>query len=196
MSRFLILHGLDGSGPGHWQRWLAARLEAREPGSVRFPELPEPSDPKPERWLSALRRELAALAPASPVVICHSLACLLWLRAAAAHDGALAERVLLVAPPRREDMPAVARFLDHGAGAADVARAASRTQLVCTDDDPYCPGGATEAFGRPLAIETIVVTGGGHLNIDAGYGPWPAAEAWALDGEVGEWSKAPADPPK
>jgi uncharacterized protein len=28
-----------------------------------------------------------------------------------------------------------------------------------------------------------VLAGGGHINAEAGYGPWPAMRAWAL-GEV------------
>ena len=26
--------------------------------------------------------------------------------------------------------------------------------------------------------------GRGHLNPEAGYGPWPAVEAWCLDGDA------------
>jgi len=37
---FLILHGLEGSGPEHWQTWLAGRL--RERGlEVAYPSLPD-----------------------------------------------------------------------------------------------------------------------------------------------------------
>ena len=39
-SAFLILHGLSGSGPGHWQRWLAERL-AQDGHTVHLPELPD-----------------------------------------------------------------------------------------------------------------------------------------------------------
>jgi hypothetical protein len=40
MSRpsYLILHGYQGSGPGHWQAWLAGRLQATD-ALVRFPDL-------------------------------------------------------------------------------------------------------------------------------------------------------------
>jgi predicted alpha/beta hydrolase family esterase len=33
-------------------------------------------------------------------------------------------------------------------------------------------------------METDVLLGAGHINPEAGYGPWPAAEAWARDGTV------------
>jgi predicted alpha/beta hydrolase family esterase len=179
VSRFLVLHGLDGSGLGHWQVWLVRRL--RGVGhDVVFPELPEPSDPDPEAWEAAIEAELAP--GPEPVVVCHSLACLLWLRIAACSEGRRAERVLLVAPPWREDMDPVGRALTHGASTADVERAAGSTLLVCSDDDPYCPPGAIAMFAEPLGIEPVVIEGAGHINSDAGYGPWPDCEEWALTG--------------
>jgi predicted alpha/beta hydrolase family esterase len=178
MAAFLILHGLEGSGPDHWQSWLAGRL--RERGErVSYPHLPDPFDPHPADWDRALEEELSLLD--APVVLCHSLACLLWLRRAARPvREPLASRVLLVAPPYREDLEPVARFLDHGAGARDVTRAADETLIVCSDDDPYCPPGAVETYAEPLGIAAHVMPGAGHINTDAGYGKWPEAERWAL----------------
>lgn len=61
---------------------------------------------------------------------------------------------------------------------AAVKNAAAHTRLVCSDDDPYCPEEAAISFGAPLAIPVDLVPNGGHLNHEAGYGPWPAIEAW------------------
>ena len=33
-------------------------------------------------------------------------------------------------------------------------------------------------YGAPLGIPVDVLPGAGHVNPDAGYGPWPAVEAW------------------
>jgi predicted alpha/beta hydrolase family esterase len=177
VSRFLILHGLDGSGEGHWQPWLAERLTAAGE-DVAFPDLPDPSDPEPAAWEAAIQSELASDHEA--VVICHSLACLAWLRIAAAADGLRAARVLLVAPPCRDDVAPVARFLDHGASAVDLGQAAQSTLLICSDQDPYCPAGAIAVYGEPLEIESRLMRGAGHINPESGYGPWPEVESWAL----------------
>ena len=185
-GKFLILHGLGGSGPEHWQSWLAGRL--RSVGlETAFPDLPDPDDPDPDAWLEALAGELKR-AGEGPTVVCHSLACLLWLRAAARADEPLgADRVLLVSPPWREDVPEVARFLRHGAGAADVAAAAHETLIVAAEEDPYRPGDALEAkFARPLGLPAVTIPGAGHINPETGYGPWPAVEAWCLGTEP-EW---------
>ena len=176
---FLILHGYEGSGPEHWQTWLAERLaEAGE--TVAYPDLPDPFAPQPAAWHAALGRALDALPP-EPTVIAHSLACVLWLHhcAAPARPGARAERVLLVAPPSAAGAPdPILPFFPCPLDPAAVAAAAGETRLVCAPDDPYCPDDAARAYGDPLGIQVDVLPGAGHINPAAGYGPWPEAEAW------------------
>ena len=178
MAAFLILHGLGGSGPEHWQTLLAGRLRDRGE-RVSYPNLPDPLDPHPADWERALDEELSLLE--APVVLCHSLACLLWLRRAARPGAApIASRVLLVSPPYREDLEPIARFLEHGARPRDVTRASGETLIVCADDDPYCPPGAVDTYAEPLGIPAHVIPGAGHINPETGYGEWPEVEAWAL----------------
>jgi hypothetical protein len=185
--RTLILHGWQGSGPGHWQSWLAERLAERG-AHVQYPALPDCDVPCPDRWGLALHAELAALAaePGERVVIAHSLGCVLWLREAAriAPDHRV-DRVALVAPPcPGAKVPELANFYPTGADKAAIDAAAGDTRLVCSDNDAYCPGrGAAEHWGGPLELVVDLLPGAAHLNVEAGYGPWPEMEAWAL-GEV------------
>ena len=169
---FLILHGWLGNGPEHWQRWLTQRL--RDAGeTVSYPALPDPERPRPGAWLAAVDAELDRL-PGPPVVLCHSLACLLWLHHA---DRAPAPgRALLVAPPSATTgIEELEPFFPAPAGPV----LAPGSRVVCSDDDPYCPEGAASVYGR-LGVPVDVVPGGGHLNADTGYGPWPEVEAWSL----------------
>ena len=184
--RFLILHGYEGSGPEHWQTWLAGRL--REHGAhVRYPDLPDPFAPQPATWGAALHAELAALGAGADgdgerVVVCHSLASTLWLReAAAVAPEHRVDRIVLVAPPCPDGVPAVlARFFPVDARAEALSAAAGATRVVCADDDPFCPEGAATRWAAPLGLPVDLVTGGGHLNPEAGFGPWAAMEAWCL----------------
>jgi predicted alpha/beta hydrolase family esterase len=147
---------------------------------VRYPDLPDPYDPEPDAWLTALQPELAAL-EGERIVVCHSLACLLWLLNArdGAANVAVADRVLLVAPPCTDEVEAVVRFRPDGVTAEHVARAAAQTLMFCGTPDPYCPQTAIRAFPE-LFPQAICVPGAGHVNTDAGYGAWPAVEQWAL----------------
>jgi uncharacterized protein len=176
MAPFLILHGYQGSGPGHWQHWLAGRLS--EAGAdVLFPQLPSPHTPQLPAWLHALDAELETLST-DPVVVCHSLGCLLWLHHRAA-GGRGSARLLLAAPPSLTGVPDV---LDSFFPVP--LRHLRRARLVCSDDDPYCPEGAVGLYGNQLGLPTDVIPGGGHLNPDAGLGPWPAVEAWCRRGSI------------
>jgi len=177
----LILHGYQGSGPGHWQTWLAGRLRTGD-AIVHYPDLPDAEHPQLRAWLEALDGELAAIGE-PPIVICHSLACILWLHHVAA-GGRPAERVLLVAPPSRAGVP------DELASFFPVPHVESteNTRLVCSDNDPYCPEGA----GTLYAGTVDLLEGEGHINPDAGYGAWPAVEAWAREGRVPLTARSPA----
>ncbi len=146
---------------------------------MSYPDLPDPFDPDPDVWLAVLRSELAAM-EGERIVLCHSLACRLWLLHARAGAEHAADRVLLVAPPCVDDIEQVVRFDTYGVTADDVRRAAPVTRMLCSDADPYCPVGAAAVYGEPLELDYELIPGAGHLNPDAGYGPFPAAEEWAL----------------
>jgi len=169
---FLLLHGLEGSGPEHWQTWLAGRLRARGL-PVAYPDLPDADAPRLDRWLDALAAELAALPAAETTVLCHSLGCLLWLH----HHGEPVARALLVAPtqPDVESAPAVGfRPIPEPVSAA------AETRFVCSTDDPWCLPARSKALADELGAPVEWLDDAGHVNADSGYGPWPALEAWCL----------------
>ncbi len=186
--RVLILHGWQGSEPGHWQPWLADELRAAGQ-QVRFPELPECDVPCPDKWGATLHSELEALAAlpgdGDRTVVAHSLGCVLWFREAARIRPELrVDRVALVAPPcPGAKVRELARFYPTWADRDAVREAAGHTRLVCSDDDPYCPGrGAREHWAEPLELLVDLLPGHGHLNLEAGFGPWPAMLDWVLSG--------------
>lgn len=180
MTAYLILHGWQNHRPkGHWQHWLTDRLRALG-HDVDYPQLPDADDPDLEMWLAELRRRLDLGGPR--VVVAHSASVLLWLHAVArglVGDGDV-DRVLLVAPPSASVVvghPEIAEF----APPEGELTLPGVTRLVAGDDDPYCPEGAGAVYGDPLGIPTEIIPGAGHLDLDAGYGPWPAVLEWCLD---------------
>jgi predicted alpha/beta hydrolase family esterase len=178
---YLIVHGLGGSGAEHWQSWLAATLRARG-ASVSYPDLPDPDGPSLNAWCEAVEAELGRM-KRPPIVVCHSLGAVTWLHLASRRRRRIADRVLLVAPPSAgAKMPEIQEFVPPPLDADAVAIAAGSTRLVCTPDDPYCPEGAAGLYARPLGLAADEIPDGRHLNPEAGYGPWPAVEAWCLDG--------------
>jgi predicted alpha/beta hydrolase family esterase len=177
---YLILHGLEGSGPEHWQTWLAERL--RERGlTVAYPSLPDADHPRLDRWLDALHAELDRLPAAETTVLCHSLGSLLWLHHAARSPRARVTRALLVSPPQPDvDDPQSPGFRPVPLEAAGVAAAALETRLVCSTDDPWCPPETSRRIAEAIGVEVDWLENAGHVNTDAGYGAWPAVEEWAV----------------
>ena len=175
----VIVHGWQGSEPEHWQRWLSVQLTEAD-REVRFPTLPDPNEPKLAAWLDALRGTLDGLPDDGFDVVAHSLAALLWLHHAVTPDGSpRPARVALVSPiSPHTDIPELAEFLPAPLDIDAVRRAADGTVLVAGDNDQYCVEGAAEAYGRPLKMPTTVIASGGHLNVAAGFGPWPAMLDW------------------
>lgn len=204
----LILHGLGGSGPEHWQNWLAGEL-AHHGGSVDLPRFSSPDEPELSTWLDELRAHLAAMpaggsasaAGSGPVagsgsgsgsvervVVAHSLAVLLWLHHAAGEfdPGLRVDRVLLVAPPAPDfaGEPLISGFLHPVLDPTVVRRAAVSTRLVVGEGDAYCTVAQAKEMAEALRVEVDVIVGGGHLNVDAGYGEWGAVLKWVRSGRV------------
>lgn len=182
---FLLLHGFSHHRPpGHWQYWLADRLRASGE-RVMYPGLPFEDDPRYDEWREALHWSLLQMGEGERVVVCNSLACLLWMRFAADRraDEEPVDRLLLVSPPDSPQVPdkAASFRLDRVDGAAARASARSRIRIACSDADPYNPGGAEGQYAADLGAEVDIVHGAGHLGPIEGYGPWPAIEAWCLD---------------
>jgi len=182
-SVFLILHGWQNHRPqGHWQHWLADRLTALGQ-HVAYPQLSDPDDPELGVWLGELSRHLDALpsGEGERVVVCHSLACLLWLHAVARGEVEMTvDRVLLVAPPSASVVVRHPEVEDFAPPPLDFPLPGP-TWLVAGDDDPYCPEGARAVYGDPLDIPTEIIPGAAHLDLPAGYGSWPAVLDWCLD---------------
>ncbi len=177
---YLVLHGIENHRPPeHWQYWISDRLRAHG-AQVSYPALPDPDSPRFEIWRSALRDHLGELDGRRRTVICHSLACLLWLGAAPDLEAAV-DRLLLVSPPAPELVPPAGASFRVSID-AEAVRASVRgvLRIVSSDADPYNPVGADRLYGTALRCALDVIPGAGHITPEDGYGPWPALEAWCV----------------
>jgi predicted alpha/beta hydrolase family esterase len=181
---FLILHGLENyRPPGHWQYWLATQLE-RSRYRVFYPALPGPDSPSLAAWTAALHTLLTRMDSEERVVICHSLACLLWFHVAPALGAnEYVERLLLVSPPASHQLPGNAATFGSASFDLAAVRSSVRSEIriVCSDSDPYNRPGAHGLYAQPLGTSATVLNGAGHITPADGYGPWPSLQAWCAD---------------
>lgn len=187
MPYVLLIHGHTGTGPAHWQSWLAGEL-AGTGFVVDVPQLSEPDRPELSRWLAELRDHLRA-APTDDerIVLAHSSGAALWLHHAARlvdeeRHPLRFDRVLLVAPPGpRWRHPDLHGFTPAPLDPAGLRVAAGWTQLVVGDDDTTCSIDDAVDMAAALKIDLDVIPGGAHLDGESGYGPWPAVRDWVAD---------------
>ncbi len=174
----VIVYGYNGSGPGHWQRWLEGELRRRSV-PVTFPELPDPSTPQKDLWVGALADVLAGVRAEPVTLVCHSLGC--W-----AVDHLFAERgvfgvraALLVAPPSPFLIfEPVDSFFPPPRRSAAWAPIAAQTLLVGGDNDEFTSPEEFEEIARTIGVRCQIMHGVGHVNVDTGHGPWPFALEW------------------
>ena len=165
----LILPGFGNSGPQHWQTLWGLR----HPDWQRV-NLGHWDNPVCDDWVCTLDAAVQAC-PSPPVLVAHSLACLLvahWAqRSALVLEGAF---LVAVPDPQSECFPATAR----GFESVPMKPFAFRSLVVASANDSF--GSLAHAKDCATAWGSAFVDIGqaGHINADSGHGEW--AEGYAL----------------
>lgn len=176
MREVIIVPGIGGSGEAHWQ----SRWEKTEPRMRRF----RPSSwdrPALEDWIEALDGEVGKSAKA-PLIVAHSIACLLVAHWAGRTRHATAG-ALLVAPPDSASAVfpvAATQFANPPATALPFP-----TLIVASSNDPYGPLAHSCAQAAQWGSAFIDAGAYGHLNGSSGLGDWPQGRAALAAFEAG-----------
>ncbi len=168
MTEIIILPGINGSGPQHWQSFW----EAANPHMRRF----SPADwdmPTLADWSLTLDRAVAAVGR-PPVLVAHSLACLLvahWLK----NSPLPVAGAFLVAVPD----PTGTNFPREAQSFAAPPEYWFRcpSLILASSNDPY---GSLEYAQRRAAqwgSGSIDIGPLGHVNERSGLGDWPTGAA-------------------
>lgn len=171
-AHFLIQPGWQNSGPHHWQTMWEAQL------GHAATRVPQQDWMVPERisWTGVLEQTIRRTAP--PVVIlAHSIGCMATIFATQAAPVAA---MVLVAPADAERANAPGAL--HTFAPIPMEPVPIPTLLVASDSDAYCSLDRARVFAEAWKADLEIVTGGGHINADAGFGPWP--DGWLM---VGAW---------
>jgi predicted alpha/beta hydrolase family esterase len=167
MAAVLILPGIGGSGPEHWQ----SRWQALEPTYRRI-EMPDWDRPELETWLSAL--DVAVRRSSEPpVIVAHSLGCLTLAHWAS--RGGVARGALLVAVPDPEGplFPDVARSF----APVPLTPIVFATRVVASRNDPYGSFTFNEKCAKAWGSSFTDCGAACHINAESGLADWPAGRA-------------------
>jgi uncharacterized protein len=168
VTPILIIPGLDGSGPHHWQTCF----ERSFPGAQRVHQT---DWTRPDRGAWAERLVAAIEASPGSILVAHSLGCALVAHVAAERPDLAIEAALLVAPA---DVESPRRTPTRVRGFVPLPRTLLpfRSVVVASSNDPYmvvpCARELADAWGADFMNAGPL----GHTNVESGFGPWPTGE--------------------
>ncbi len=162
----LIVPGLGGSGPDHWQtRWENKFSTARRVAQ------PDWDRPILADWISNIAAAVSE-ARRPVLLIGHSLGVHAVAHAAAALEGGKVRGAFLVAPPAAHVLEGIEQvdraFLPVPAGPLPFP-----SVLVASRNDPFGEYAQSEDLAYAWGSAIVDAGEAGHINADSGHGPWP-----------------------
>ncbi len=170
-KRVLILHGLGGSDYPHWQAHLVTDL-IKQNTPVSFPNLPNRDNPNLKEWKEFLKKEINHFKPT--IVVCHSLANLLWFHICDELDICL-DKLMLVAPVRDKKLEEAKTFFPYNIPEDLKAR---EVIMAASTNDPYMNVEEAIRLQSKLRIGMKLLEDAGHINATSGYGKFDCALDW------------------
>lgn len=176
----LIIPGLDGSREGHWQQWW---LDV-DP-SARLVQLTELENPVPKAWEVELISEI--LDNPGAVLVGHSLGAVLIARVLTQWPHLDVAGALLVAPAEDPSHPRAKPFTPLPE--LSLRRPAT---VVASRNDPWMTAPRARELAGFWQARFVDLGRAGHINIEAGFGPWPLG--LALRDEILERARSRSNP--
>jgi hypothetical protein len=170
----LVLAGLWNSGPQHWQTlW-----EHKHPGWQRVPHR-DWFNPDRHEWVSELDGAIAAAEGGPPILVAHSLGCVMVAHWAASDSPLKVVGAFLVAPSDVEapSYPADASSFKP----MPLAKLPFPSIVVASSDDPYVSIERARQFAQAWGSRFVEIGAAGHINGDSGHGEWPEGEQLLAD---------------
>lgn len=165
--RVLVVPGLHGSGPDHWQSWLQSHYRH----AVRV-EQDDWSTPDVDRWAERIAATLRRQRPARWVAVAHSFGCLAlarYLGLQGRGETLPVRAAVLVAPAEPDKFGISGRLPTSPLPLASV--------LVGSRNDPWMRLERAREWAGYWGSQFIDMGHAGHINPASGFGPWPGGKA-------------------
>jgi len=162
----LILPGLGGSEPGHWQTRWAEKMR-----TAAIVEQADWIDPDPDDWTDTIVQAVA-LAERPVVFVAHALAVVALVQAAPRLPAGKARGALLVSPPDIELHPGAPEAM-RSFGNVPRDPLPFPSLLVISSSEPYCSLERAADFAGGWGSDFHEAGDAGHIDTASGHGPWP-----------------------
>ncbi|OAL81489.1 esterase [Acinetobacter sp. SFB] len=172
MIHTVIVPGVGGSEPAHWQSWLQRQLM-----SCSRVQQQDWHKPVLETWISEFVNTVSPI-QGSIQIVAHSFGCLTTVAALAQHPelNQKIKNLILVAPANP------ARFGEAGF-ARDSQQDYQRyfhqlktvvpTTLLISENDPWLSFEDAQCLAQAWKLNPINLGQVGHINVASGFGPFP-----------------------
>ncbi len=165
----LVVPGIGNSGPGHWQTlW-----QARHPHWRRVVQA-DWNHPRCEEWVEAFEATMANCS-VPPIIVAHSIGCLVIAHWASRSARTIRGAFLVAVPdPHAPAFPPTAEGFDP----LPFVGFPFSSVIVASRDDPFGSFEHARRCAQGWGSEFVDVGPAGHINTDAGHGPW--TDGWSL----------------
>jgi predicted alpha/beta hydrolase family esterase len=164
----LIVAGLWNSGAQHWQTHWERKYAKWERVAHR-----DWNDPDRDEWVAELDAAIAAC-EGRPILVAHSLGCVLVAQWARAGSPLKIAGAFLVAP---SDVEAPSYPVPvNGFAPIPMDRLPFPSVVVASTNDEFASVERSRAFAQAWGSKLVEIGDAGHINADTGFGPWPEGE--------------------
>lgn len=163
----LMVPGLGGSGPDHWQ----TRWESRLSTATRV-EQADWDRPDRTAWTATLTAAVET-ATRPVVLVAHSLGVVTCAHAASGLPEGRVRGAFLVAPPDVDDPTMAEAERVRSFAPLPMGPLPFPSALVASRDDPYCAYKRADEVAQAWGAVLVDAGMSGHVNAQSGHGPWP-----------------------
>lgn len=169
MTRFLILHGTDGSPKSNWFMWLKGVLIGKG-HEVWLPKLPHSNTPSTKEYDKFLLSNKDFVFDEDTIIIGHSSGAveILSLLQHLPAESVIKAAVLVSAFKDDLDWDALKGLFIESFNFEAIKKHCREFTFVHSDNDPYCPLEHAEYLAKQTNGKLIIFEGQGHFNTELG----------------------------
>ena len=167
MTRFLILHGTDGSPDANWFMWLKGALIGKG-HKVWLPQLPHAKKPDPKVYTKFLRANKDFIYDKDTVIVGHSSGAVEILHLLQNLPAKQVIKAAVLVSAFKDDLgwESLSELFKEPFDFEKIKKHCLSFTFIHSDDDPYCSMKGAEYLMEQTGGDLITFEGQGHFNTD------------------------------